>query len=277
MTLSKHSSNNSAFSLQPSPFSFHIIVCIKAVVIRAPRGRIVRTTENSRLNPFDLPALEAALQLKAARGGTVTVLSMGPPSSRIVLAEALAMGADRAVLACDPALAGADTLATAATLAAAAARLSPFDLLLFGTRTSDSDTGQVGPQTAAALGLPLVTGAHRFELTHAGLRVERTLDQWVETFEVDFPAALTLRPEAASPRDIGLGGLAAAFDDDPVEILRFADLGLPIDRVGEAGSPTRVLSMKPVRHERQCQILKGDPADLADQLIHRLTQRGLLD
>jgi electron transfer flavoprotein beta subunit len=187
------------------------------------------------------------------------------------------MGADRAVLACDPALAGADTLATAATLAAAATRLGPFDLLLFGTRTSDSDTGQVGPQTAAALGLPLVTGAHRFELTDAGLLVERTMDQWVETFEVDFPAALTLRPEAASPRDIGLGGLAAAFDDDPVEILRLADLGLPIDRVGESGSPTRVLSMKPIRHERKCLILKGDPADLADQLIHQLTQKGLLD
>ncbi len=257
--------------------TLHIIVCIKAVVSKAPRGRIVRTTENSRLNPFDLPALEAALQLKAQRGGTVTALSMGPPSSRIVLAEAMAMGADRAVLASDPALAGADTLATSAALAAAVGRLAPCDLVLFGTRTSDSDTGQVGPQTAVALDLPLVTGVHRFELTDAGLRVERTVDQWVETFEVDFPAALTLRPEAARPRDIALGGLAEAFDAGKVETLGLADLGLSPDRVGEAGSPTRVLSMQPIRHERRCRILKGDAGDLAEQLIRELTQKGLLD
>ncbi len=257
--------------------ALHIIVCIKAVVLKAPRGRIVRAAENSRLNPFDLPALEAALQLKAQRGGTVTVLSMGPPSSRIVLAEAMAMGADRAVLASDPALAGADTLATSATLAAAVGTLAPYDLVLFGIRTSDSDTGQVGPQTAVALNLPLVSGVHRFELMEAGLRVERAMDQWVETFEVNFPAALTLRPEAARPRDIGLGGLAEAFDADQVEMLRLADLGLSADHVGEYGSPTRVRSMKPIQHERRCRILEGDPAELADQLIRELTRKGVLD
>jgi len=96
----------------------HIVVCIKAVVIKASRGRTVRVPDNVRLNPFDLPAIESALQLKACIGGGVTALSMGPPSSRSVLAEALAMGVDRAVLACDPCLAGADTLATSTTLAA---------------------------------------------------------------------------------------------------------------------------------------------------------------
>jgi electron transfer flavoprotein beta subunit len=257
--------------------ALHLIVCIKAIVTRAPAGRTVRTAENSRLNPFDLPALEAALQLKAERGGTVTVLSMGPPASRMVLAEALAMGADRAVLACDPALAGADTLATSRTLAAAVGRLAPYDLLLFGTRTADSDTGHVGPQTAVALGIPMVTGVHRFESAPAGLKVERTLDQWVENYEVDFPAAITLRPDAVRPRDTGLGGLAAAFDDGQVEVLRLADLGLDPSGAGEAGSPTRVLSMHPVRHERKCRILAGEPPEVAEQLVHEFEQIGVLD
>lgn len=257
--------------------TLHIVVCIKAVVAKAPKGRIVRTSDTIRLNPFDLPAMETALQLKARCGGSVTALSMGPSACKVVMAEAMAMGMDRSVLACDPALAGADTLATSVCLAAAIRKLSPFDLVLFGTRTSDSDTGQVGPQTAVDLGIPLVTGVHRFEIYEKGLWVERTMDHLVESFEVDFPAALTIRPEAAQPRDIGLTGLAESFDRRQVDLLSMEDLGLNPDRVGEAGSPTRVLSMKPIVHERRCQMMEGDPADIADGLIRHLTDRGLLD
>ena len=256
---------------------FHTIVCIKAVAARAPRGRIVRSTENNRFNPFDLPSLETALRLRSHYGGRVTVLSMGPPSGSVVMAEALAMGADRAVLASDPALAGADTLATSTTLAAAIQKLAPYHLVLFGTRTSDSDTGQVGPQTAVALDLPLVTGVHALWPGEDHLQVERTMDHLVESFEVDFPAALTIRPEIHPPRDIGLAGLADAFDDRKVEILALADLDLESSEVGEPGSPTRVAVMKPCKHERKCEFLEGETADLADQLIHQWTEKGLLD
>jgi electron transfer flavoprotein beta subunit len=257
--------------------NLHIVVCIKAVVARAVRGRVVRTPDNLRLNPFDLPAIESALQLRAQCGGTVSVLAMGPPSSRIVMAEALAMGADRAVLVCDPCLAGADTLATSTALAAALRKLAPCELVLFGIRSSDSDTGQVGPQTAVALDLPLVTGVQRIEPRPGGLRVERTMDHWVETFEVDFPAALTIRPEAARPRDIPLAGLACAFDRREVERVTAADLGLIPERVGEAGSPTRVLSIMPITHERRCRFLEGEAAEMAGTLLNHLTAEGLLD
>jgi electron transfer flavoprotein beta subunit len=257
--------------------AFHTIVCIKAVVARAPRGKIIRSAENSRFNPFDRPALETALQLRAHYGGRVTVLSMGPPSSGAVMAEALALGADRAVLACDPALAGADTLATAVTLAAAIRKLAPYHLVLFGTRTSDSDTGQVGPQTAVVLDLPLVTGVHALSPAERHLQVERTMDHLVESFAVDFPAALTVRPEIHPPRDIALSGLAEAFDTPKVEIWTLADLELDAKDTGEPGSPTRVLAIRPCRHERQGQFLEGDNAELADQLIRQWTQRGLLN
>ena len=122
-----------------------IIVSIKSVVTRAPKGKTVRSAHHCTLNPFDRPAIETALRLKEAHGGTITAVSMGPASAKAALSEAMAMGVDRAVLACDPAFAGGDTLATATTLAAVVTYISPFDLLLFGTRTADSDTGQVGP------------------------------------------------------------------------------------------------------------------------------------
>jgi electron transfer flavoprotein beta subunit len=257
--------------------TFHTIVCIKAVVARAPRGRIIRSAENNRFNPFDRPALETALQLRSHYGGRVTVLSMGPPSCRAVMAEAMAMGADRAVLVSDPALAGADTLATSTTLAAAVRQLTPYHLLLFGTRTSDSDTGQVGPQTAVALELPLVTGVHTLSPAEGHVRVARAMDHLVEVYEVDFPAALTIRPEIHPPRDIGLAGLAEAFDERRVETLTLAELDLGSRDVGEPGSPTRVVALKPRRHERHGQILEGETAEIADRLIRQWMEKGLLD
>jgi electron transfer flavoprotein beta subunit len=96
----------------------HIIVCIKSVVVDAPRGKIVRTADKCALNPFDRPALEVALQLKEKHGGSVTAFSMGPPTAEAILRETLAAGADRAVLLSDPALAASDTLATATALCA---------------------------------------------------------------------------------------------------------------------------------------------------------------
>ena len=112
----------------------HIIVCIKSVVKAAPKGVARRTPDNSELNPFDRPALEAALQIKAGMGGTVTALSMGPAVSAEALAEARAMGVDRAVLISDSALAESDTLVTAKVLAAAVQKIGAFDWLFFGTR-----------------------------------------------------------------------------------------------------------------------------------------------
>lgn len=254
----------------------HIIVCIKSVVVDTPRGKMVRTADTCALNPFDRPALEVALQLKATRGGSVTVLSMGPPSAETALREALAMGVDRAVLLCDPALAGSDTLATSTALCAGLTQLAPFDLLLFGTRTSDSDTGQVGPQTAVLLDIPMLTGAVNIDVAHGHLTVDRQMDGFLETYDVDIPAALTIHSKAAAPRDPALGGIARAFDAMPVETVTIRQLGLDPSLVGDAGSPTRVLSMKPVKKDRTCQWIEGTPAAQADALVQRLVAAGLI-
>jgi electron transfer flavoprotein beta subunit len=252
----------------------NIIVCIKSVVTEAPKGKIVRTADKCAFNPFDRPVLEMAVQLKERYQGSVTVLSMGPPTADATLREALAAGADRAVLLSDPALAASDTLATATALCAGVQFLSPFDLLLFGTRTSDSDTGQVGPQTAVLLGLPMVTGAIRIETRTNNLFVERRVDDFLEAYEMRLPAALTIHPSAVFSRDASLGSIATAFDEQSVEILSAAQLGLDPQTVGDAGSPTRVLSMKPVNKDRTCEWIEGSPAEKAEELVRRLVASG---
>lgn len=254
----------------------HIIVCIKSVVTDTPRGKIIRTADKCALNPFDRPALEVAFQLKEKNGGSITVFSMGPPTAEAALREAMALGADRAALLCDPVLAGSDTLATSTALCAGARYLAPFDLLLFGTRTSDSDTGQVGPQTAVLLDLTMVTGAVRIEGSPQRLMVEREMDGFREAYEVDTPAALSIHPTAAVPRDPPLGGIAVAFDQMPVETLTAGQVGLDPSMVGDAGSPTRVLSMKPVDRDRDCQWIEGVPAAQAEALVRRLVDAGLI-
>lgn len=254
----------------------HIIVCIKSVVTEAPRGKILRTADNCALNPFDRPALEVALQLREAHGGLVTALSMGPPTAGPSLRECLAIGADRAVLLCDPALAGSDTLATATALCAGVRHLAPFDLLLFGTRTMDSDTGQVGPQTAVLLGIPVVTGVLKIDENGDRLSVERRIDGFIEVYELHHPAALTIHASAAIPRDPALGDIGRAFDDMPVETITLKEMDLDPRRVGDAGSPTRVISMKPVKKDRACQWIEGPPATQAEALVRRLAAKGLI-
>jgi electron transfer flavoprotein beta subunit len=252
----------------------NIVVCIKSVVTEAPRGKIVRTADKCALNPFDRPALEMAVQLKERTHGSLTVLSMGPPTADATLREALAAGADRAVLLCDPALAGSDTLATATALCAGVQFLSPFDILLFGTRSSDSDTGQVGPQTAVLLDVPMVTGVLNIDKATDHLTVERHVDGFVETYEVLPPAAFTIHPFAVVARDPSLGSIATAFDDLPVEILSAGQVRLDPQTVGHAGSPTRVLSMKPVKKERTCEWIEGSPSEQAEEVVRRLVASG---
>jgi len=251
-----------------------IIVCIKAVTLTAALEGSVRSYDSVELNPFDRPVLETAICLREENGGRVTALSMGPEAGLPSLYEALAMGVDRGVLIADPALAGSDTLATSTALSAAIRRLRPFDLILFGTRAADSDTGQVGPQTAVRLDLPLVTQVHAVEPSGNGLRVERNADQFAERFDVTFPAALTIHPGSAQPRDMDLANLGPVFEEQNVTFWGLSDIGLSPEQVGDAGSPTRVRSVSRIKRQKMCEFINGSPMEQADQLMKRLTEAG---
>ncbi len=253
-----------------------MIVCIKSVIRSAPDGVGRRTPENSELNPFDRPALEAALRLKQTLGGTITALSMGPPLSVEALAEAQAMGTDRAVLISDPALAGSDTLVTARVLAAAVQRLAPFTFVLFGTRSADSDTGQVGPQTATLLKLPFISGVKSMAHQDGRWEIRRLMDDWEEQWQLQPPAALSIHARAFRPRPIALTGIAAAYEQLNIERLSLADLNLPPELVGLAGSPTRVSRLQKVKRHRTCRMIEGEPRQQAAALIEHLTQAGIV-
>ncbi len=254
----------------------HFVVCIKSVIMKLPEGDIVRSEDLLELNPYDRPAVEAAFRLREIRGGTVTTLSMGPEAANGALEETLAMGADRGVLLADPAFKGSDTLATSTILSAAIQKLAPFDLVLFGTRSADSDTGQVGPQTAAALGIPLVSGVHSLEFAGDDLHLERRMDGFIEKYRVSLPAALSISLRSFEPKDIGLAAIEAAFEKNALETWTLKDLGLSPEMTGDAGSPTRVISMTKVKKGRTCELLKGAPAEQADALVARLKESGML-
>lgn len=254
-----------------------IVVCIKAVITKVPVKGYVRTGDALDLNPFDRPVLEMALRLREAHGGTVTVLTMGPEAGLPALYEAYAMGVDEMVLVSDPALAGSDTLATSKALCAGLKKLMPFDLLLFGTRSSDGDTGQVGPQTAVLLGFPLVTSVHAVEVAGELLQVERRADGFLERFECPLPGVLTISPDAVQPRDPRLSRLEAVFETGGERRWGLSDLGLSSREVGWAGSATKVPAVKRVIRERHCEFLAGSAEEQVDGLMEYIRDSGVLD
>jgi len=262
----------------------NIVVCIKQVpdepIIRidSERMTLIREGTESTINPLDRVALEAGLHLRKHNGGQVTVLSMGPPRGEESLREALAAGADRAILLTDPAFAGSDTLATSHVLARAISRLRPFpDLLLCGMKTIDSDTGHVGPQIAEELGIPQVCGVNKINLEEDSLVVERLSDGFLDTVKVTLPALISVSRECCPVRSLPLGALEIAFSQGDVTRWGCQELGVSEEEVGLKGSATRVRRLLTPAFTRKGEIVSGSPRLLVDRLIGTLEAVGLLD
>ncbi len=259
----------------------NIIVCIKQVIagdqVRIdPRTHsLVRSAEFSRINPFDLSAINMAVQLKKEFSGSVTAVTMGPKISEEVLWEALAMGADRAVLLSDPRFATSDTLATSYVLGMGIRKIGNFDLILCGIRTTDSDTGQVGPQLAEELGVPHVTGVEKVEKKEGLFRVERTSDGFREILEVPAPALLAISPKSAV-RLPSLIEIQDAFAQYSIECWNLADVNADPTKVGRDGSATWVEELIPIVPQKSCVFIEGDPRQQAKLLLSKLIERNLL-
>jgi len=247
---------------------FKIIVLIKQVPdiekvrFDVERGRVDRSSAPAETNPFDLNALEAALQIKERYGGVVTVISMGPRQAESSLKDAIARGADRAILLTDPRLAGADTIATARALAAAVRKLGEFDLILCGEKTVDGDTGQVGPEVAELLGIP--HAAYVCELREVSedkvVVVSDMGDKYL--YELKLPALLTVTRELNSPRLPTLKDLLRA-KRAKIEVWTADDLSeyVPVDMLGYQGSRTRVVKVViPSAEHRKGIIYRGEDA-----------------
>jgi electron transfer flavoprotein beta subunit len=253
-----------------------IIVCVKQVpdakdVRLDPKtNTLAREGVQSIMNPYDQHAVEEAVRLKELLGGEVTVLSMGPPQAEEVLRQAIACGADHAVLVSDRAFAGADTWATSYTLAQAIRAIGIFDLILCGKQAIDGDTAQVGPGLAMRLQVPFVTCVQKVrQASESGLVLERMMDDGYDVLTVDFPALLTVVKDINEPRVPSLKGKMRA---KKVEIRRLtaADIGADPACIGLPGSPTQVVKVFPPESRGQRTVFTGSLDEQIGQLADNL-------
>lgn len=253
----------------------NIIVTVKQVPntqnvrIDPETGIMDRSNAPSIMNPTDSHALEAALWLKTVLDGaaSVVVLSMGPPQAENVLREALAMGADRAVLLCDPAFAGADTLATAYTLSRAIRKLGEFGIILCGHHSMDGETGQVGPQVAGYLNIPQVTHAESIDHDRGLLTISSSFERVMRIVEATPPVLITVSRNFNKPRYKTMNGILRAFREKTVDVWDRATLDLGPLRVGIHGSPTQVKRVYVPEYESRAAVHTGDPMDLAEEMV----------
>jgi electron transfer flavoprotein beta subunit len=236
---------------------------------------LVRSAEFSRINPFDLFALNMAVQLKKEYSGSITAVTMGPKISEEVLWEALAIGADRAVLLSDPRFATSDTLATSYVLGMGIRKIGKFDLILCGMRTTDSDTGQVGPQLAEELALPHVTGVMKLEIKNNLFRVERFSDGFREILEVSAPALFTISLKGAV-RLPSLIEIQDVFTKYSIDCWNLEDLNADPTKFGSAGSCTWVEELIPIAKQKSCVFIEGEPRQQAKSLFSKLIEKNLV-
>jgi electron transfer flavoprotein beta subunit len=259
----------------------HSIVCIKQVVagdrvkIDPRTYGLVRSAEFSYINPFDLFALEMAVQLKKEYSGSITAVTMGPKISEEVLWEALALGADRAVLLSDPRFSASDTLATSYVLGMGIRKIGKFDLILCGMRTTDGDTGQVGPQLAEELDLPHISAVEKLEGEKGSFRVERVSDGFREMIEVSPPALLTIASKTAV-RLPSLIDIQDTFTRNSIECWNLEDLNADPSKVGRPGSGTWVEGLTPTAQKKSCVFIEGDTRQQARMLLSKLLEKNLL-
>ena len=190
---------------------YNIVVCIKQVPettevnFDEETGRLIREGVAAVINPFDEYAIEEGIRIKEKHGGTVKVLTMGPPWAADALRDAIAMGADEAYLATDRAFAGADTWATSLTLAKTIEKMGDYDIIICGLKTTDGDTGQTGPEMAEHMDIPHVCYVSEIvEVNEGTVILKRNLDNGVETFvfgerlHTSLPRGLCERAESLS-------------------------------------------------------------------------------
>jgi len=251
----------------------NIIVCIKQVPettevrINPETNTLIREGVKSIINPFDMYAIEEAALLKERFGGKVTVITMGPPQAEAALREAISMGADEGILVCDRAFAGSDTWATSYTLSGAIKKIGAFDLIICGKQASDGDTAQVGPGISAHLDIPQVTYVKKVEeAKEKSMRVERMMEEGFEIIETPLPAVITVVKEINEPRIPSLKGMMRA-KSAKITTWGQKDLELDPQNIGLCGSPTQVVKIFTPPQRTGGQMLTGEPAEVAEQLV----------
>ena len=255
----------------------NLVVCVNqvpdttVVKIDPKTGTLIRDGVPSIINPEDKHALEAALQLKEAHGGKVTVVSMGLPMAKAALREALCMGADEAILLTDRALGGADTLATSKSLAGVIKKLD-YDIVFAGRQAIDGDTAQVGPEIAEHLNIPQVTYVQDVKVEGDSLIVNRALEDGHQIVKVKTPCLLTAIETLNEPRYMNVSNIFATNDND-IKVMSADDIDVDKSELGLKGSPTKVKKSMTKEVKGAGELVKEGPKEAAAYVLGKLKEK----
>ncbi len=239
-------------------------------------GNLKREGVQSMINPLDANAIEAAVQLKEKYGGTIAAISMGPPQAEDMLKKALALGCDEAYLLSDRAFGGADTLATAYTLAKAAEKIGDYDLLLFGRHAVDGDTAQTGPATAAYLNVPQITLASSIDIQDGWVVCDRVLEDFTQRVRAKLPALVTVCAEINTPRYATPINIMKALKK-PRTVWNAEALEADTARTGIPGSPSSTKKVfEPPKRNTDTTYFTGSAEEMAVQFVDMLANEHLV-
>ena len=261
-----------------------IFVCVKQVpdtsgkVAVDENGILIRSSMPTIINPDDMNAMEAALQLKDETGCKVIAVTMGPAPAEGMLRELIAMGADEGILISAREFGGSDTFATSQIIAAAINHVGveKDDMIFCGRQAIDGDTAQVGPQIAEKLGLPQITYAAEIKKEGNEVTVKRMLDDGYMTIKTHTPCLITCIKELNAPRYMSVPGIFECYNK-PLTVLDFEALKdeplIELDTIGLKGSPTNIFKSFTPPQKGVGVMLEGadkaTAADLADRLLKK--------
>ena len=261
----------------------NILVCIKQVPgstnveVDPVTGVLKRDGIQSKMNPYDLYAIETALSLAEKYQGEVTTVTMGPPQAKSVIIESICMGAKGGTVISDRKFAGADVLATSYTLSQGIKKCGEFDLIFCGKQTTDGDTAQVGAELSEFLGIPNVSNVLSVEEIKDGkVFLTASLDEKVVKMSVKMPCLISVDGDINSPR-LPSYKVLETVTDDMVKFLSFADFAdQNPDHYGLSGSATQVERIFPPEKNTEKRSIEGDAAAQSDALFGLICDRKLV-
>jgi electron transfer flavoprotein beta subunit len=257
----------------------NILVCIKQVPdtnkveVDPVTGVLKRNGVESKMNPYDLYAIETALRIKEQQGGSITVVTMGPPQAAGIIREAFAMGVDQGALISDRKFGGADVLATSYALSQGIRKLGTFDLILCGKQTTDGDTAQVGPEISEWLQIPCLSNVSKIsEITNEALVAEMDMAHDIEIAKIKLPCLLAVDKDIFMPR-LPSYVKKQQTKDKEILVLTLNDMEDKDEKnYGLNGSPTQVERIFPPQANSHREIWKGCSEELTDKLVHKLKE-----
>jgi electron transfer flavoprotein beta subunit len=260
-----------------------ILVCVKQVPgsnnveVDPVTGVLKRSGIPSKINPYDLYAIESALSLAERFGGSVETLTMGPPQAKAVIQETVCMGAKKGTVLTDRKFAGADVLATAYTISQGIRKCGEFDLILCGKQTTDGDTAQVGAEVAEYLGLPNISNVLSIDDCRDNtLYITAGLDNQIVNLSVPLPCLISVDGDINTPR-LPSYKIRKTLTDDSCTFLTFADFDDQDEsHYGLSGSATQVERIFPPEKISQKHTVTGDAEAQAEALFSLLGEKKML-